>query len=185
MTEFRCSFAANTGVRSAIVWRGDDPGRRRSAARHRTRRGTGACRRSSCSPMRPYLEVRTRLRARALLHAPKSAPRTSSSRGGVQRHGVLVDVVFDVAKGRRGARSVVLLLRPATTFWATRSSVPRFPVRRHRRSSSCLLERPSDLERGLRLRYAAEGYLDATSGAPLDAHRRRHRAACVVEVSGG
>jgi outer membrane protein assembly complex protein YaeT len=103
--------------------------------------------------------VRTRLQAQRYFTAEANATIDEA----VTASGLVRRITFDVTKGPRGD-AVVLTFEGNQALSGDELSAalpstdtPEFFV---------LLERPSQLERGIRLRYAAAGYLDATSGTP-------------------
>ena len=72
-------------------------------------------------------------------------------------------IVFDVDRGPRGSK--VSLAFEGNDALGARELASALPEPGSR-AFFTLLERPAELERGLRLRYAAEGHLDATAGEP-------------------
>ena len=72
-------------------------------------------------------------------------------------------VIFDVTRGPKGER--VRLSFSGNEVLDDRALADALP-RTDAREFFFLLERPAELERGIRLRYAADGYLDASTGTP-------------------
>ncbi len=149
-------YVVTLGIRSAIVWRGEDPGRN---VRREIESAWDGRIPEEFLLADATVALRTRLRAERYFVAEVSA--STELREGAD--GPLLDIVFDVSKGPRG-ESVVLSFEGNHVLGdeELRTALPSTDTPEF----FLLLERPADLQRGIRLRYAAEGYLDATSGEP-------------------
>ncbi len=150
------SFSVLSGAKSEIVWRGDDPG---SSIRNDVEGSWDGRAPEEFLLLDLARVVRTRLQAERYFIAEVATreEREASDPGAVR------NIVFDVMKGMRGKTVALafegndILSNDELRAVLPATDTPEFFQ---------LLERPSDLERGLRLRYATEGYLDATASAP-------------------
>ena len=154
--EVSVRFAVTPGGSTSIVWAGDDPG---GSIRRDIERAWDGRVPEEFLLADATQSLRTRLRAQRYFSADAVA--SIERRDGPA--GPQVRVVYEVTKGPRG--SSVALSFDGNEVLTDEQLVAALPGTGTPEFFK-LLEQPPDLERGLRLRYAADGFLDATSGTP-------------------
>ncbi|HXV63912.1 MAG TPA: BamA/TamA family outer membrane protein, partial [Vicinamibacteria bacterium] len=155
----RLVFDINAGKRTEFVWSGDDPGKdlRRSIERAWDGRVPES-----------FLLPDLARRARAGLAARRYYLARVDAR--VEESEESRRVVFDVARGPRGERVEILFEGNEVLEQKTLRTILPHPTEP---ALFLLLERRAELERGIRLRYASEGYLDASIGELAESYDPR------------
>jgi outer membrane protein assembly complex protein YaeT len=147
------AYTVTAGVRSVIVWRGDDPGR---SIRNDVESAWDGRVPEEFLLGNLARVVRTRLQAERYFGAEVTAFAEEADDGAATR-----SIVFEVTEGPRGEE--VVLAFEGNDLLSDEELAAALP-RTRAQEFFRLLERPSELERGIRLRYAAAGHLDATAG---------------------